>query len=58
MPTRQTDMEIMEVIMVNLASPEARRALGSANDSGQMVALNTANQRSTVTARAAVAGVR
>lgn len=42
--------------MVKMASPDARRALGSVKDMGQKTAVNTAHQRRTSTDMAAAAG--
>ena len=50
-------MENMETIMVNLASPAARRALGRTKDIGQKTAVKTEHQRRTSTAIRAAAGV-
>ena len=51
-------MEHMETIMVNLASPEARRALGREKAMGQKMRSKTAHHRRTSTAMAAAPAVR
>ena len=55
---RKSHMEHMETIMVNLASPEARRALGREKDMGQKTRSKRAHHRRTSTAMAAAAAVR